>query len=564
MAIIKQCKSCEKKGVFLKLYKGLCQECADELNFLEKQYYKIENILSDSLEINNPNEIIEQAKIILNNIDKFQNTYTPIRKSICLEVISLMENLLIDEDLEDEMEPIYIYPEEYEKNNITSPEITLNKMSTETIEEDVNNEISKLNNVTTNSLENIEVTENTTQILKEKDEVEPSINEPIDNSFTIPDTIVLDEDKIQNLSSNNLEEQEVIIKQVEANNEGADKNSFENIDFKEECVDEKVPIEEEIINVSKPLDELRKLLDNIEKSLNDSNFNKSINKTNTQPTDNEFNNTEQIKINSETKESNYTDIAAKQPSLDLYQEKEEKIQTIEKKSIKDLARDSMLILGDDTLSPEEKGYNLEVLKNYSSELYKEGIYQIDNVNLNKFISKKEKQLLKLINKPAFDLFNFFNYVSFSLIKEDDDIYILSAVKICYGKIIDNFYSKYSIKNLNSELDTLEDVSFRFTKFIDNMMLVTHNANFTISNLKSSFSKVKGIYINNKFICTRNSYLKLCSKLNISKPDTMNLYVCLRHFLSNEEIEEINEESSVNFVDAIKTFKLYEKLKYLIK
>lgn len=600
MTIIKKCKVCQKKGVFLKLYKGLCQKCESELKFLEEYYYELKSIIDDNSEITDPNKVIEQANIILDNIDKFQNTYTPIRKELCLEVISLMENLLDDEKIEDKLEPIYFNPESYEDEKINSPESTLNTITKESSEEDDETQISEECNETktlnesnydTNlKIENNIVLENTDSELKEAiDNIDPLIKENKKIEFTITKNIVLDEDKIKDINLE-IEETKTIIDNSNKDNKFSE-IKFDNISFEEESpkIKNQMKVSSDTIDsldtddakiltdtssktdVTETLSTLKELLDEIDETLSKSKIKDNLTEDIIKNNKSEIKISEKPSITSEIENTSTisdieTNIITQEEKIDELDELNANInelKPVENKSTETLALECILKLNDTTITPEEKGYTIEVLKNYSSELYKKEIYKLDNIDLKKFIDDKEKKLLKEINKASFELFNFFNYVSFSISKESDEIYILSAVKVCYGKIIDTFYSKYSIENSSNELELLEDVAYRFSEFIGKMNLITHNANFNISTLKSSFSKVKNVYINNKFICTRNSYLKLCSKLSIPKPPTIDLYACLKHFLSDAEIEEINEESSNDLLDSIKTFKLYEKLKYLI-
>lgn len=193
MSLIKECTACKKRGIFLKLNNGLCIDCSNELKYLEHQYYYLESILRENLTVAEPNKIVEKANLILNNLEKFQNTYTSIEKDICLEVISLMnQQTQIPKDTS-ESEPISMNSIIYTDKNFDSSEIILETLSKDDLleyenitkdEEDIHKDITH------------EIPEN----------ISPSLEEETNNvlnSDELPPSIVSDENLNEEPNSEN-------------------------------------------------------------------------------------------------------------------------------------------------------------------------------------------------------------------------------------------------------------------------------------------------------------------------------------------------------------------------
>ncbi|HHD2752180.1 TPA: hypothetical protein ACOTG0_000951 [Clostridium perfringens] len=125
MSLIKECTVCKRRGMFLKLNNGLCIDCSNELKYLENQYYYLESILKENLTVTEPNKIIEKANLILNNLKKFQNTYTLIERDVCLEVICLMNQQIEMIKETSESEPISMNSIIYNYKDFDSSEIIL-------------------------------------------------------------------------------------------------------------------------------------------------------------------------------------------------------------------------------------------------------------------------------------------------------------------------------------------------------------------------------------------------------------------------------------------------------
>lgn len=188
MSLIKECTACKKRGLFLKLNNGLCVDCSNELKYLEHQYYYLESILRENSTVADPNKIVEKANLILNNLEKFQNTYTSIEKDICLEVISLMDQQTEIPKDTSESEPISMNSIIYTDKNFDSSEIIL-----ETLPKDdsLNGDLLEYENIT-KDLEDIN--EDITHEIPEN--ISPSLEEETNNSLNpdeLPPSIVSDE-----------------------------------------------------------------------------------------------------------------------------------------------------------------------------------------------------------------------------------------------------------------------------------------------------------------------------------------------------------------------------------
>ncbi|EGT3617246.1 hypothetical protein FHH43_13625 [Clostridium perfringens] len=184
MSLIKECTACKKRGIFLKLNNGLCVDCSNELKYLEHQYYYLESILRENSTVAEPNKIVEKANLILNNLEKFQNTYTSIEKDICLEVISLMDQQTETLKETSESEPISMNSIIYTDKNFDSSEIIL-----ETLSEDdsLKNDLLEYENITEDNEDvNHETSENISSALKA--EANNSLN-----SDELPQCIVSEE-----------------------------------------------------------------------------------------------------------------------------------------------------------------------------------------------------------------------------------------------------------------------------------------------------------------------------------------------------------------------------------
>lgn len=193
MSLIKECTACKKRGIFLKLNNGLCIDCSNELKYLEHQYYYLESILRENLTVAEPNKIVEKANLILNNLEKFQNTYTSIEKDICLEVISLMnQQTQIPKDTS-ESEPISMNSIIYTDKNFDSSEIIL-----ETLSKD---DLLEYENITKDEED---IHEDITHEIPEN--ISPSLEEETNNvlnSDELPPSIVSDENLNEEPNSEN-------------------------------------------------------------------------------------------------------------------------------------------------------------------------------------------------------------------------------------------------------------------------------------------------------------------------------------------------------------------------
>lgn len=193
MSLIKECTACKKRGIFLKLNNGLCIDCSNELKYLEHQYYYLESILRENLTVAEPNKIVEKANLILNNLEKFQNTYTSIEKDICLEVISLMnQQTQIPKDTS-ESEPISMNSIIYTDKNFDSSEIIL-----ETLPKD---DLLEYENITKDEED---IHEDITHEIPEN--ISPSLEEETNkvlNSDELPPSIVSDENLNEEPNSKN-------------------------------------------------------------------------------------------------------------------------------------------------------------------------------------------------------------------------------------------------------------------------------------------------------------------------------------------------------------------------
>ena len=198
MSLIKECTVCKRRGMFLKLNNGLCIDCSNELKYLENQYCYLESILKENLTVTEPNKIIEKANLILNNLKKFQNTYTLIERDVCLEVICLMNQQIEMLKETSESEPISMNSIIYNYKDFDSSEIIL-----ETVPNDDSSEsdLLKYENITE---DDEDIHEDVTHKISEN--ISPSIEEEANNSLNcdeLPPCIVSDENLNEEPNSQN-------------------------------------------------------------------------------------------------------------------------------------------------------------------------------------------------------------------------------------------------------------------------------------------------------------------------------------------------------------------------
>lgn len=618
MALIKQCKSCNKKGLFLKLEKGLCFECKSELNFLEKQYDYIESVLDGSVELSSPDEIIKKANLIINTIHKFYGTYTPIDKELCLKAINIMKNLEENQEESLEEEPILMDPSIYENKFIDSSEVTLKECIDNSIDEsDLIEKESTLvvNSENISSNINLELVEdensNSVEDLYENNtiNIEEKSNKNNKLKNIIEDTLKTDfTESYEKVNLYKKSNKELIKIDFSKDNEDSFNKTLDNIIFEEELfnipeekiekddysftsenlnsdyeklenavIDSDIPVtnkitsrakKEEISQLSEnTLDKLKALLSDLEH-------------TNTNPTKNklDFSNIIEPKINfkytPEIKKIIRKDLITETKVIaedNLIENKElDSIkvitESIEEKpliSTETLAQNLIDKLNTEDLTPEKTAYNIALLKTYTEELKKDSITIVNNTQLDKFIQKKECDLIKLANKKFKLSFSFFNYIAFDLIENSPNEYTLSALKICYGEIIDTFYSKYTTKKDNFDLDFVDYTAQKFLDFIGDMTLVTHNSNYTLTKLKKSFSVVKKPILNH-YICTKNNYTQAHLMKSGKNPTDISIDSAFNFFYKPEELNSLNLSTNVQLLNVIKIFKLHEKIKYILK
>lgn len=242
-------------------------------------------------------------------------------------------------------------------------------------------------------------------------------------------------------------------------------------------------------------------------------------------------------------------------------------------------------LSDDSLSISEMcRYTFLLKNNYMCNLKQNNITEISEFNLEKLINTNLKKASITLSCPVDSLYSFFNYVAFSIqttgLKiRSNDILEISAIKSSFGSVIDTFntlvnplksislsttkrtnISNEDVKNSPSIEKALND----FLSFSDGLTLVSHNSNLNYGFIDYAYTIRNNKPLNKKTICSMKLYRTRYNHFHGEPPKIFSLDACTKDILTCEEIDEIENMTSIAQSCAMATYKIYEILKYKYK
>ncbi|MGL4453067.1 MAG: 3'-5' exonuclease [Sarcina sp.] len=220
---------------------------------------------------------------------------------------------------------------------------------------------------------------------------------------------------------------------------------------------------------------------------------------------------------------------------------------------------------------------------------------LPNLNINSDILNKYpdifnnletiKNTLCIRSKKSEDeLFDFFNYVTIfiqttGLSPKNSDIIEISATKISYGKIIDEFYSlvnpiksiKLSVTNStgisNKDVEnqpTIDLILPSLMDFISDYQLVAFNAKPVDSFINSTLQDLNMKVIAKPLISSMNLYRIRYKNFHGHPPALSDISSTCLDLLSSSDIDYINKFESFSTSSAHAIYKLFEILKYRYK
>ncbi|MGL5823009.1 MAG: exonuclease domain-containing protein [Sarcina sp.] len=222
--------------------------------------------------------------------------------------------------------------------------------------------------------------------------------------------------------------------------------------------------------------------------------------------------------------------------------------------------------------------------NVISKLIENNITMINDINLENKLNELKNTLCIRTKKTELELFDFFNYISIfvqttGLNPINSDIIEISATKISYGKVIDEFYSlvnpvktiKISVsKNtgiLNSDVEnspTIDVLLPKLMKFIGNYKLISYNPkpvdlflNTTLQHLNMPILEEATLSVVNLYRIRYKNYHGFASPL-------FDITSACKDLLSDSDLNHINEFKSISISNSNAIYKLFEILKYKYK
>lgn len=211
-------------------------------------------------------------------------------------------------------------------------------------------------------------------------------------------------------------------------------------------------------------------------------------------------------------------------------------------------------------------------------------FLVENPEIQKTLENTKNTLCIRSKKTEDELFNFFNYVTIffqttGLSPQNSDIIEISALKISYGKIIDEFYSlinpiksiKLSVTNStgisNEDVEdkpTIDMIVPSLMDFIKDYELVAYNPKPIELFLNSTLKKLNIAPLNNPSISARNLYRIRYKNYHGQPPTVSDLSNSCLDLLSSADIDYINQFKSQSLSTSHAVYKLYEILKYRYK
>lgn len=493
------CLCCSTSKIFLKLKNGLCDNCLNALDAYEHRYKEL------LLQSQTPNIDIQPliSSLLSLSIDlrRFDDFSKGLKSSDCEKLIDLLSNL--------SSQPQRNSLEANADINLTSTAKPRN-----IIEKEANN-----TNFNSASLNNIDSTEKTTT---------PAIEDvPLidDSSYNIKTTTM----------DTSLEDEDII------------------------------DISEHILS---DLDEsLESSSDNLDNLNNSINTNSSTNTNSSINTDN----------SNDTKEDSLPPSPTVEPTVEIPVANSLVLTDDDKTEIESIINK----LNSLNTTIDEKCYYTFLLRDKYLPILKESnISTIFNTDIEAFINENLNSASIILKCPVGEIYSYYNYVAFSIQTtgihlNSNYIIELCAVKVSYGQVIDTFQTlinpgesislatekKTTITNEDlSKSPTLDVVLKNFKNFVNGLTLVTHNANFNYRFMDNSYNKLFNQPLNLDNICTIKLYRKRYKHFHGVPTKDCSLHTCCHDLLSVEDLNYVNQSTSIALSSALGTFKLYEIIK----
>ncbi|MGL5766885.1 MAG: 3'-5' exonuclease [Sarcina sp.] len=218
------------------------------------------------------------------------------------------------------------------------------------------------------------------------------------------------------------------------------------------------------------------------------------------------------------------------------------------------------------------------------KLIESNITMIDDINLENKLNELKSTLCIRTKKTELELFDFFNYISIfvqttGINPINSDIIEISATKISYGKVIDEFYSlvnpvktiKISVSQntgiLNSDVEnapTIDVLLPNLIKFIGDYKLISYNPkpidlflNTTLKHLNMPVLKEATLSVVNLYRIRYKNYHGFASPL-------FDITSASKDLLNDSDLDHINKFKSISISNSNAIYKLFEILKYKYK
>ena len=217
-------------------------------------------------------------------------------------------------------------------------------------------------------------------------------------------------------------------------------------------------------------------------------------------------------------------------------------------------------------------------------LEKYDITEVDGTNILNFLESIKNKLCLRSKKKEHELFDFFNYIAIfiqttGISPVKCDIMEISALKISYGNIVDEYYSlvnpiksiKLAITNATgisnedvANSPTIDLILPDLLKFISDFQLVAFNHRPVDIFLNSLLINLGFPKLSKSVTSTVNLYRIRFKNFHGSAANLFDITTCCKDLLAPEDLNYINSFDNISSSYSHATYKLYEILKYKYK
>lgn len=570
MALIKKCKLCTEKGLFLNLTNGLCSKCHNNMINLETEYTKLLQKVA-TCENSKPELLVAINKFI----DKFSN-YDGFSQTISMETLKNLTDTL-NAQIKNINEKTLISSQS--KTSILST-LSSEIESISPVQENLNIEVQTncQNNkakVVTNSKNNLSIGINNSQntSLSNSNNIKLNFNtlntpKKITNTTQKSNSLKLNIKDCINAKNENLDEPSVTTANKNIDSISSDILIKQNTKIKN--VLEPVPLIQNDIK-EKTLDpKIQELTKTLKPSILNKNLSLALNSNNQKSKD--------ILSNNEKQKSSTSNIINLNLKTDL--KTSALVNTLKRKCISEL---TIMNNSQETIENIAKSF-FKIKKDFFPTLEKENSLIIDDKNLIETLSNFDKMLCLRCKKNTDELFDFFNYVAIfvqttGLSPSSSDIIEISALKISYGQIVEEFNTLVnpikSIKRsvevttgiLNSDVEnarTLDMILPELLSFIQDYPLVAFNSKTVELFLNTNLKKLGMPTIEKSIISVVSLYRIRYKNYHGTSCSLSDISTCCDDLLTKNDLTTINEFKTFSCSYSYAIYKLHEILKYKYK